>query len=69
MFISLNRIKIVVNSKCWIFLLIFLWSKEASAQFSFDFMQTPITDTVKFNHEYDFIGKLNGSIHFVNITY
>lgn len=27
----------------------------ASAQFSFDFMQAPITDTVKFNSEYDFI--------------
>lgn len=47
----------IVNSvEVWrIFLLIFLWSKNASAQFSFEFMQAPITDTVKFNHEYDFI--------------
>lgn len=27
----------------------------SSGQFSFDFMQTPIVDTVKFRREYDFI--------------
>lgn len=45
----------IVNSLCWTFSLIILWSKAASAQFSFEFMQAPIQDTVKFNHEYDFI--------------
>lgn len=30
-------------------------TKLSSGQFSFDFMQMPITDTVKFRPEYDFI--------------
>lgn len=30
-------------------------AKEAGAQFSFEFIQAPIADTVKFNNEYDFI--------------
>lgn len=54
----------IVNSVCWIFLAFFVWSKGASAQF--DFMQTPITDTVKFNHEYDFIviGAGSGQVNY-----
>lgn len=44
-----------VNFVFLVFLLIACLAKEAGAQFSFEFMQTPITDTVKFNHEYDFI--------------
>lgn len=38
-----------------VLLLLNLLAKNARAQFSFEFMQLPITDTVKFNHEYDFI--------------
>lgn len=47
--------KMFVNFVFFLFLLIVGLAKEASAQFSFEFMQTPIADTVKFNHEYDFI--------------
>lgn len=36
-------------------LLIFVLFNGARGQLSFDFIQSPITDTVKFNHEYDFI--------------
>lgn len=31
------------------------FTRFSSGQFSFDFMQTPIVDTVKFRREYDFI--------------
>lgn len=47
-----------VNFVFFVFLLIVCLAKDAGAQFSFpnfEFMQTPIADTVKFNHEYDFI--------------
>lgn len=38
-----------------VLLLIICSAKDARAQLSFEFMQLPIADTVKFNHEYDFI--------------
>lgn len=44
-----------VNTEFLIFLLIIYSTTETNGQFSFEFMQAPITDTVKFNHEYDFI--------------
>lgn len=44
-----------VDSVFLICSLIIYTATETSAQFSFEFMQAPITDTVKFNHEYDFI--------------
>lgn len=47
--------KMFVNAAILIVLSIIILTKEVSAQLSFDFMQAPITDTVQFNHEYDFI--------------
>ena len=44
-----------VNFVVLVFLLVVCSAKDAGAQFSFEFMQAPITDTVKFNAEYDFI--------------
>lgn len=38
-----------------VLLLISFMTKDVSAQFSFEFMQAPIADTVIFNQQYDFI--------------
>lgn len=38
-----------------VLLILNLLARNGRAQFSFEFMQLPIADTVKFNHEYDFI--------------
>lgn len=43
------------NFKCCVVLLFIFSATYVGAQFSFDFMQAPISDTVKFNKEYDFI--------------
>lgn len=44
-----------VNFVFLVYLSIVCLFNGVCAQFSFDFMQAPISDTVKFNHEYDFI--------------
>lgn len=44
-----------VNSVYCVVIFSIVLINHAKAQFSFEFMQLPITDTVKFNHEYDFI--------------
>lgn len=44
-----------VNSIALALLLFNFCANNVGAQLSFDFMQSPIIDTVKFNNEYDFI--------------
>lgn len=47
-----HSFKMIMNL---VFCLIICMVSETSAQFSFEFMQPPITDTVKLNSAYDFI--------------
>lgn len=44
-----------VNFVVLVFSLVICLATDASAQFSFEFMQAPITDTVKFNEKYDYV--------------
>lgn len=45
----------MMNPVVFVILLLNWFAESANAQFPFEFMQQRITDTVKFNHQYDFI--------------
>lgn len=45
----------MISNLVFSFVLISTLTRSSSGQISFDFMQSPISDTVKFRREYDFI--------------